>query len=523
MRVATKVAAGTGGILALLIAVLLYQVSLVRSLASANRELGAVRIRAATVSLELLRQLGQLEEYTRKFFVTHDTAYADLVGEARDAFVSNLAELTRLKISGADAVEIERLAGDWHRFRLSSLPRPEIAPHLAAEDQGQLLEELANPLEALQRQVLAVINATGAAITSQVGASAAASREADRVTLAVVGVALGLSVLIMGATVRSINEPLKRLTEATRIVAKGKFSFQIDAPRGDEFARLAEDFNTMVRRLEELDGLKRGFVSHVSHELKTPLVAMQETNQLLLDGMPGELSPKQRRLLELNQAGSRRLSAMIANLLDLSRIEAGAMDYDFKSHDLGRLALAAAGPFEARASENEIQIAVKEPTGPVAVLCDGDRIIQVISNLLDNALRYSPHGGTVRVCISTQGEAPAISPRYRSLVGDHRRAKAGYAAVKVEDEGPGVADAHKEQIFERFHQVDKRQRRRDGGVGLGLAICREIVDAHGGAVWVDDRQGGGSAFTFVLPLAAPAATPDLASSTGAAAEFQDAR
>ena len=503
MRVATKVAAGTGGILALLIGVLLYQVSLVRSLASANRDLGAVRIRSAMVSLELLRELGQLEEYTRKFFVTHDAAYAEMVGEARDSFVASLNQLEALRAGGPDAVEVDRLVRDWRRFALAGMPRQQIAPHLAGEDQGQLLEELSAPLDTLQRQALTVIDAIGAAIGAQVRASAAASQEADQVTLAVVGVALGLSVLIMGATVRSINEPLKRLTEATRTVAKGRFSFQIDLPRGDEFARLAEDFNTMVRRLEELDALKRGFVSHVSHELKTPLVAMEETNKLLLEETPGPLTAKQRRLLELNQAGSRRLSAMIANLLDLSRIEAGAMEYDVRPHDLARLAAAAAGLLETHTRERGLAIELDAPAEPVLVACDGDRIIQVISNLLDNAVRFSPPGAAIRASVRRDGASLPASPE--AVPSPLAAAPAAYAEVTVEDEGPGVPDAAKERIFERFQQASKSKRRPDGGVGLGLAICREIVEAHGGRVWVADRPGGGSVFTVALPIEPPAA------------------
>ncbi|MFI5143914.1 MAG: histidine kinase dimerization/phospho-acceptor domain-containing protein, partial [Thermoanaerobaculales bacterium] len=334
MKVATKVATGTGGILALLIGVLFYQVSLVRSLASANRELGAVRIRAAMVSLELRRQLDQIEEYTRKLSVTHDEAYADLVGEARDAFQTNLTELKALKVPDTDTPEVERLAALWQRFDLATAPRAEIAARLLAEDANQHLAETAGSLEGLRRQVLAELNATSTAIAHQVLVAAATSEDAERLTFAVVGVALALSGVILLVTVRSINGPLQRLAEATHQVAEGSFAVQIDAPHGDEFARLAEDFNTMVRRLDELDRLKRGFVSHVSHELKTPLVAMQETNQLLLEETPGPLLPKQRRLLELNLASSRRLSAMIANLLDVSRIEAGAMEYHLAARDL---------------------------------------------------------------------------------------------------------------------------------------------------------------------------------------------
>jgi signal transduction histidine kinase len=499
MRVATKVATGTGAILVLLIGVLLYQVSLLRALASANRTLGAVDIRAAMVSLELRRQLDRMEEYTRKYLVTRDPAYADMVGEARDAFAANLAQLKPLRVSGSGAAEVDRLDLQWSRFGLALVPRPNIAAQLSLGDEERLLADLADQLDGLRAQVVAVINATSSAIASQVSAAATTSQDAQRLAFVAVGVALALSGLILLVTVRSINDPLKRLTEATRQVADGSFAVQIDAPHGDEFANLAEDFNTMVRRLEELDVLKRGFVSHVSHELKTPLVAMQETNQLLLEETPGALTAKQRRFLELNLAASRRLSAMITNLLDLSRIEAGAMEYRIDVHDLGALAESAAALFEARAQERGLHLEVAVPAATLLVPCDADRVTQVLTNLLDNAVRHAPDGSTVRIRVSGAAGPRADLPGWVQRALSPNPPGTRYAEVTVEDEGHGVPDEHKERIFDKFHQVG-RGRRSDGGVGLGLAISRETVAAHGGAIWVADRPGGGSVFTLLLPL-----------------------
>jgi two-component system sensor histidine kinase GlrK len=136
-----------------------------------------------------------------------------------------------------------------------------------------------------------------------------------------------LSILVSLLIVRSISKPLANLTEGTRAIADGKFFYRLDTTRKDEFAQLAQDFNKMTLRLNELDELKKDFVSHVSHELKAPLASMQETIQIMLEEIPGPLTEKQKRLLALNLQSGTRLTSMISNLLDHSTAEAGVMVY----------------------------------------------------------------------------------------------------------------------------------------------------------------------------------------------------
>jgi two-component system sensor histidine kinase GlrK len=388
MRVATKVATGSGLLAALLIGVLVYFVLLVRQLVAVNHQLTEVHFRTTTVALELLGQLDQLELDARKFFVTRDTRYADLVADARTAFATGLAELEQLAARGADSEGIRRLVALWRAFPLATVARDQMAARLTTASDAELLQVVAAPLDDLHRETLAVLAASREGIAMQVAATGAAGREAEGFSLAVAGVAPLLAALIVALTVRSIREPLRRLTEGTRAVASGTFTYQLEATEGDEFASLAEDFNTMVRRLGELDTAKRGFVSHVSHELKTPLVAMQETNRLLLDGLPGPLTDRQRRLLELNLQGGRRLSAMIANLLDLARLEAGVMSYDVRPHDVTALARMAAGELETLAAERGVRLFTTLRPAVVAE-CDADRVVQVLENLLDNAVKFS--------------------------------------------------------------------------------------------------------------------------------------
>jgi signal transduction histidine kinase len=502
MRVATKVATGSGLLAAVLIGVLGYFVVLVRQLVVTNRELTAVHFRTTTIALDLLHQVDQIEVNARKFYVTRDGAYADRVSRARDDFAAGLAELRALSSRGADADAAARLDDLWRQFVFAAVPAPEMAARLAGVPDAMLTEVLATPIERLNRQTWVVLNASRQGIAAQVASVAESGRTAEWVSLALAGIAVLLAVLIVILTVRSIREPLRRLIEGTRAVASGEFSYQLDTTRGDEFADLAEDFNTMVRRLGELDRMKRGFVSHVSHELKTPLVAMQETNRLLLDGLPGPLTERQRRLLELNLQGSRRLSAMIANLLDLARVESGGMTYDIQPHDLAALARGATAELETLALERGVRFELDLPNEPVTVECDADRVMQVLVNLCDNAVKFSPEGGPITIVVRPEPALPSDTPR--AAAASLRSGRSGpFAAVRVADLGGGVPEGEKARVFEKFRQAHQGSKRAGSGVGLGLAISAEIVRAHAGAIWVADNKPAGSVFVVLLPLAQP--------------------
>ncbi len=498
MRVSTRLVTGSGLLLALVGGVLVYQLSLMQELARANRDLVSKRFRATQAALDLARRLDELDEYARKFVVTRDQAYADRVSETRAAVTRDLSELEASVSAGGEISETLRLELLWRRFPLTASAPEAVAAELERLDPDAVEQQLTEPIADLRRQVWVVAATIQAAIEAGVANSARAARNAQRLSVTVMSAALALGTAIVFATVRSINAPLQRLADATRRVAKGDFSHHLQPSRGDEFAQMSADFNTMVDRLGELDGMKRQFVAHVSHELKTPLVAMQETNRLLLEGTPGALTDRQRRLLTLNLQGAERLAGTIANLLDLSSAEAGAMTYLFADHDLAALAERAAADFEALAHERRVVIEVQRPADGLDAECDAGRILQVLHNLLDNAVKFAPPETAVAITVGpADGSTPAGAAPVPPLA---------CAELAVSDRGPGIPDADKDAVFERFHQL-RGGRRRAGGVGLGLAICREIVRAHGGAIWMADTPGGGCTARILLPRRqAPGAT-----------------
>jgi signal transduction histidine kinase len=228
--------------------------------------------------------------------------------------------------------------------------------------------------------------------------------------------------------------------------------------------------------------MKKDFVSHVSHELKAPLASRRQVMNVLLQEIPGALNDQQRDLLRLSYKSAERLAAMVGNLLDVSRMEAGTMEYEIAVHDLIPIITGVTEEFEMQASEKDIHFRLEYPQQPILVECDRDRIGQVIGNLYENALKFSPADSEIVTRVERDEDLKKV-------------------LVSVADSGPGIPDAHKQKIFLKFHQVKRGTKLAGQGVGLGLAICKTIIEAHNGHIWVEDNPNGGTIFSFILGAA----------------------
>ena len=506
MRVAGRIATGTGVTLALLLVILAWDVALVDQLAEVNQSLSEVNYRASTGALELIRLLHQMDEFTRKYHVTGDSAYADRLTVLRLEYAAQLSRLRSLALTPGVRAQVNLLVLEWESYwsLLAKYPVESMDPPLgAAEVEAAQLEVLGR----LQSQLDRVTYSAQMQVLEQALSSAEISGRARRLSWSVAASALLLSLLILWLTIRSISRPLLQLTKGTQAVAEGEFSVQLEAGGRDEISRLATSFNKMVRRLGEAERAKKDFLSHVSHELKTPLASMYETNELLLEEIAGPLNEKQKRFLTLNLDSSRRLSAMISKLLDLSRMEAGAMEYDFRQHNLVELVRTVVAGFEARARDREVRLLLQVPAAGVRVNCDYDRMIQVFQNLLDNALKFSPQESAIEVRVFPAGVSQASPDWADHTDSELHQMKADMVLLEVADSGPGIPIDQKPLIFRRFHQVNQSGgEHATGGVGLGLAICGEITQAHQGWMGLRDNEGSGSVFMVALPGVAMAET-----------------
>lgn len=500
MKVRTRLAAGYAVLVLLLVGVLAYHVSLLDRAVSTNRTLAEISRRLTVSSALQTTRIERLGEYAQKFMVTRDTGYAARLDEAKSAFAGGLREMAAGSPTFRERAELDSLGAEWSRVS-GLLPRPtelRVGGSGATGDTVGQLAALRDGLDRLRERSQRFSEASQAAMASQVRRSVDAADAAARWSWIAVGVALLIAVVVSWRLVRSISTGLRRLASGTRQVSRGDFDVWIPERGDDEFGQLAGAFNEMTRKLGELEEMKRDFVSHVSHELRTPLASIQETLQLMLEEIPGPLGEEQRHLLQLNLRSARRLSGMISRLLDLSRFEAGAVHYEFRRVDLVELATLVSEELGGTGDAGD-RVVTRLPAGPLPAVCDGDRIQQVIQNYLDNALKYAPPETEIELAVSRVEEVPDSLDRPAA-----RRLSTGgdgppYLHVAVSDRGPGVPPEEREAIFGKFHQI-RRPGRPGPGVGLGLALVRQIAQAHRGVAWVSEREGGGAIFHFLFPV-----------------------
>ncbi len=294
------------------------------------------------------------------------------------------------------------------------------------------------------------------------------------------GVGVLAAVLLGILTARYLTAPLRRMSAAAAQVGRGDLSQEVPVPPGDELGMLAQAFNAMTADLRRLEQSRRHLVADIAHELGTPLSVLQANLEGMLDGL---VEPSTDRLAALHTQ-TRLLSRLVEDLRDLSLAQAGRLVLQLRSADLEALvadAVAAVAPY---ASEKSITIRSALSGGIPHVRVDRERIAQVIHNLLDNAIRYTPAGGTVTVGTGA-ADLGAGSREIR---------------LWVSDTGPGIPPEEEERVFERFYRSDPSRSRASGGSGLGLAIVKSLVEAHGGRAWASGRPGEGSTFTIALPL-----------------------
>lgn len=494
MNVATKLAAGFALLMSMLAALLIYHVRTTRNAVSTGYELAEIVSGRYVYAIDQLFLVAQLEDNAAKYWITRDWRYFERFNELFAAYEAQLRQLEAVDLSTQERAELSALAVEWAGFgRFASR-----IEELGASGQASR-DSLITHLDRLRRQTQMVNEASQAAMLARLELAERAAHEAERLSWIAGACALILSALISVLIVRSISEPLNRLKEGTREVARGRFDHRLETSRGDEFAQVARDFNIMTERLGELDAMKRDFISKVSHDLKTPLASMQETIDVVLDEVPGPLTDTQRRLLGLNHQSGQRLSAMLAKLLDMSSLEAGVLAPQRHMLELGSIVTRALEQNEPASIDRDLSIRVDMIGQPILLEADAERLLQVLDNLLENALKFSPPDGVIDLKLRALTARPHDIPGDRWRPVESRDPSLMVAHLTVADAGPGVPDEHKERIFERFYQTDAGRAVRGRGVGLGLTICQEIMSAHGGSIWVEDNPGGGSIFHLLLP------------------------
>lgn len=309
-------------------------------------------------------------------------------------------------------------------------------------------------------------------------------REAERAFLQAVNRSILFGALIAGtvailvtlAMSDRILRPIERLTAAAQRMEKGDLSVRVQVDSQDEIGQLAHAFNAMANSLALQEQLRRNLVSDVAHELRTPLTNLRGYLEAVRDGL---LQPDA-HLIENLYEETMLLNRLVSDLHELSQAEAGQLSLVRRPARVGDIIQRVVDAFGWQVEERSLTLQVDVPADLPLVDVDPERIGQVLRNLLSNALLHTSAGGEVDVVARSEGE---------------------WVSVAVKDTGEGIPPEHLPFVFERFYRVDKSRSRLTGGVGLGLAIAKQLIEAHGGKIEVQSKMGQGSIFTFTIPVA----------------------
>lgn len=302
--------------------------------------------------------------------------------------------------------------------------------------------------------------------------------EVKRIIWLAAAVAVTLAIILTYWNSWRIAAPLSRVSLAAMELAHGNFRERLRELPPDEVGRLAAAFNCMADELERQETARRELVANVAHELRSPLTSIKGFAQAMLDGTVEEHSFA--RYLGIIQEEAGRLARLTSDLLDLAQYDAGKLEINKQPVDLVEAVKRTLARMTPQLEAKDLRLHLRESTGRLVVLADPDRLEQVVGNLLDNAIRYSPPGREIRVAVLSADDT---------------------ATVAVSDQGPGIPAPELPRIWDRFYKVDKS--RAEGGTGLGLALVRSLVEANGGEVRVSSTPGQGSTFSFSLPLSPP--------------------
>jgi signal transduction histidine kinase len=397
-------------------------------------------------------------------------------------------DLDRLQFVAKDEVELlGRVRQDYDQFiQVVSRVVELIRTGRPAEGRELQLAQTGPLADRLERLTNELVNKAEADMVASIEASQGAYVASREVVVAFAVGSTALALLLGYALSWSVIEPVKLMNARLGQIASGDFSQRVEVPNNDELGALAANLNRMndelgrlYRQLDAANRHKSEFLASMSHELRTPLNAIIGFSEVLQERMFGELNAKQAEYVGDIVASGRHLLALINDILDLSKIEAGRMELQLVPFSLPASIEDTLTLVRERAARQGIALELDVHERVDEVVADERKIKQVLLNLLSNAVKFTPAGGRVGV---------------RAALAD------GMVEIAVRDTGIGIAPQDQETIFEEFRQVGADEARKREGTGLGLALARRFVELHGGKIWVESAVGRGSTFTFTLPV-----------------------
>ncbi len=291
-------------------------------------------------------------------------------------------------------------------------------------------------------------------------------------------IAVALALILAVVLARTLTRPIRELTSATQVVSGGALGHQVPVRSRDELGQLASSFNRMSADLVRSLQLRRQMTADIAHELRTPISVILGHAEAVHDGV----LPASTDTFEIIREEAGRLEHLVEDLRTLSMADAGELKLQLRPTSASQLILDAQRIYAHRATQQQISLEGNAPDSLPQVQADPQRMKEVFSNILENALRYTPTGGTISLTATAAGS---------------------FVEFRIRDSGHGVSASELELIFERFHRVENSRSREDGGSGLGLAIAKSIVERHQGTIWAESQPGAGLTIAFRLPVSSP--------------------
>lgn len=307
---------------------------------------------------------------------------------------------------------------------------------------------------------------------------------------------------------RNLQEPIQLLRTASEHLREGDYDYPLPQGRADELGDLSRAFNTMRTQIQSTERLRKRFLSDVAHELRTPLTSIKGLTETLQDGAVEDVQVRDRFLASIERETD-RLIRLTQDLLTLTRADVEGFKLRKENVDLSQLIEQLLSQFEVEASRKSVQLNFMDHPAGARISVDRDRINQVLINLLDNALRHAPEHSTIAIVIDVKSktELPSKCLMRPQVKVDLQKGAENWLTLSITDQGPGIAPADLERVFDRFYRTEAARDRRRGGSGLGLAIARAIVEAHAGCIWIQSPAAAqptagnaGAAAIICLPI-----------------------
>lgn len=434
----------------------------------------------------------------KKYIITNDNAFFDLFDKKKKEFLERLKFFDEYAIGSEKKLFINQIR-ELHKKYLSLVSK-EIAQmgkeESSSPDSSRYEDEKKKTLDLLTESINKLILTTQAELIRKIGVFQEIGYKSAKTSMVIILFAVLIGAIFAYFFTRSICSPIKILKDATERISQGDLDHRIYVTSSDEIGTLGMAFNQMCDKLKETDQMKTDFVSHVSHNLKTPLTAIREANDLLLEKIAGPINESQTKLLNITKEETLRLTMMINDLLDISRIEAGLMRYNFQYSNIQDIIRKSTDVIRFLAESKNVDIQCGNGVSLPKILFDRDKIAQVLDNLLSNAIKFTPPGGTITIQVH-EIESQSI-PHF--FAGQNRLNNVhSFVRVSISDSGIGIpAECHR-KIFDKFQQVNNTGKGGMKGTGLGLSIAKHIILDHGGDIWVESDTGKGSTFHFTLP------------------------